>query len=364
MALCLTALVLTSTEIALTFVVLGAVTVAVAYALAPADRPRVVAVVKPVLAAGVLAAVVTSPFLYYGLKGVPPLSPLVGDIYGGDALGFLVPTTLIRLGREYFLAISAGFSGADLSESGIYVGLPLALIVARYTITRWRLTSTRILVVMLAVVVVLLLGAHLYIAAHPTIPLPWKLLDHSVLRDVLPVRLGLYMFLIVAVIAAMWLAQSRPRNWSLAKWALAAAGIAFVVPNVGSGLWHWTLPNPSFFTTHQYRAFVRRGEIVLVLPYGYTGMQHALAGRDRHVVPHDGWIPDSPAAGGLRRRSAAPDAYRPGQTGSCGHSQFPRSPARGRRDRRSFLPAAMDAGARGAGTQAGVRRGSPVLPGL
>ena len=271
LTLCLAALVLTSTEIALTFVGLGAVTLAVAFALAPTDRERLLGVLKPILAAGVATAVATSPFLYYGLKGVPPLSPLVGDLYGGDALGFLVPTTLIRLGRGYFLAVSAGFSGADLSESGIYVGLPLALVVTRYTITRWRLTSTKILVATLTVVVVLLLGAHLHIAGNPTIPLPWKLLDHWILRDVLPVRLGLYMFLIVAIVVAMWLAQTRPGNWRLAKWALVAVGIAFVVPNIGSGLWHWDLPNPRFFTTHQYRTLIRRGETVLVLPYGYTG---------------------------------------------------------------------------------------------
>jgi hypothetical protein len=272
LALCIATLILTSTEIALTFVVLGAVSLTVAFSLAPGDRTRLLAVVKPILAAGVLTAIVTSPFLYYGLKGVPPLSPMVGDIYGGDALGFLVPTMLIRLGRQYFLGLSGTFSGADISEAGTYVGLPLALIVARYTITRWRLTSTKIMAITLAVVVVLLLGAHLYIAGHPTVPLPWKLLDHSVLRDVLPVRLAVYMFLIVAIIAAMWLAQMRPRNWAVAKWALAAVSIAFLVPNIGSGEWHWDVPNPAFFTTHEYRTYIRRGETVLVLPWGYNGM--------------------------------------------------------------------------------------------
>ena len=272
LALCLTALILTSTEIALTFVALGAATLAVTFTLAPADRARLRAVVKPIVAAGVVAAIVTSPFLYYGLKGVPPLSPLVGDIYGGDALGFLVPTMLIRLGRAYFLAVSASFSGADVSEAGTYVGLPLALILARYMITRWGLTSTKIMATTLAVVVLLLLGAHLYIAGHPTIPLPWKPPDHLVLRDVLPVRLALYMFLIVAIIAAMWLAQMRPGKWGVAKWALAAAAIAFLVPNIGSGQWRWDVPNPAFFGTHEYRTYIKRGETVLVLPYGYNGM--------------------------------------------------------------------------------------------
>ena len=92
------------------------------------------------------------------------------------------------------------------------MGLPLALIVARYTITRWRMASTKILFAMLAIVVVLLLGSRLYIGGYPTIPLPWKLMDRWC-RDVIPLRLGLYMFLIVGVIVAMWLAQPRAGRW-------------------------------------------------------------------------------------------------------------------------------------------------------
>ena len=287
---------------------------------ARARRPRRLrAVVKPIVAAGVVAAIVTSPFLYYGLKGVPPLSPLVGDIYGGDALGFLVPAMLIRLGRAYFLAVSASFSGADVSEAGTYVGLPLALILARYMITRWGLTSTKIMATTLAVVVLLLLGAHLYIAGHPTIPLPWKLLDHSVLRDVLPVRLALYMFLIVAIIAAMWLAQMRPGKWGVAKWALAAAAIAFLVPNIGSGQWRWDVPNPAFFGTHEYRTYIKRGETVLVLPYGYNGMSMLWQAETGMWFRMTGGYLDPPTAAGLCRRSVPTDAYRPGQAGFCGH---------------------------------------------
>ena len=47
--------------------------------------------------------------------------------------------------------------------------------------------------------------------------------------------------------------------------------IAFLLPNIGSGYWRWRPPNPPFFTTHEYRSVLRRGETVLVLPYGYLG---------------------------------------------------------------------------------------------
>ena len=264
MALALAALLLSSTELAFTFVLLGAVSLAISFTLAPTARPRLIAVVKPIFIAGALAAMVASPVIYYGLKGVVRFPASAGDLYGGDALGFLVPTTLIRFGRKYFAAVSAGFGQG--AEGGIYVGLPLALIVARYTITRWRLISTRILVAMLAVVMVLLLGSHLHIAGHLTIPLPWKVIDRWLLREVLPERLGLYMFLIVAVIATMWLAQPRAGRWALAKWALAAVSIVFLLPNIGAGTWRWRPPNPPFFTTRQYRNVLRHGETVLVLP--------------------------------------------------------------------------------------------------
>jgi hypothetical protein len=272
MALVLAALFLTASELAFTFVALGGIALAVAFALAPTERQHIIRTVKPILAAGAASLIVTSPVIYYELHGIVRFGPNIGDIDGSDALGFLVPPNLIRLGRTHFAAVSqaSNTSGSD-AEAVTYVGLPLALIVARYTITRWRLTSTRILLVMLAVVVVLLLGSRLHIAGYPTIPLPWKLLDQWLLRDVIPLRLALYMFLIVAVIAAMWLAQPRPGRWALGKWAVAAASIAFLVPNIGVGLWRSQLPNPALFTTHGYRSVLTRGETVLILPFGQLG---------------------------------------------------------------------------------------------
>ena len=272
MALSLAALFLTASELALTFVGLGAIALAVAFGLAPAVRPRITRAIKPILFAGAAAAIVTSPVIYYELQGTVRFGAGIGDIDGGDLLGFFVPPNLIRLGHTYFAGLSraSNISGSD-AEAVTYVGLPLALIVARYTITRWRLAATRILAAMLALVVVLLLGSHLHIAGYKTIPLPWKLLDQWLLRDVIPLRLAVYMFLIVAVIAAMWLAQPRARGWGIAKWAVAAASIAFLVPNTAGGLWFGRASNPAFFATNRYRSFLTRNETVLALPFGQLG---------------------------------------------------------------------------------------------
>ena len=269
MALSLAALFLTVSELTLTLVALGAVALAVAFALAPAKRERIIRTIKPILAAGAAAVIVTSPVIYYELHGIVRFGSNIGEIDGSDALGFLVPTDLVRLGYTHFEALARAYnvSGSD-AEAVTYVGLPLALIVARYTITRWALASTRILFSMLAVVVVLLLGSHLHIAGYSTIPLPWKLLDQSLLHDVIPLRLAVYMFLLVGVIGAMWLAQPRTGGWAVGKWAVAAASIAFLVPNVSGGLWRGQEFNPAFFTTHQYRRVLARGETVLILPFG------------------------------------------------------------------------------------------------
>jgi hypothetical protein len=270
MALCFATLFLCSSELTFTFVPLGFVALAVGFIFVPAARERLSAAGKLILVAGVAAVLVTSPFIYYGLKGNIQFQPT--DNSGADGLGFFIPTSLVRLGRKYFAALAnASNTSGSLAEDATYLGLPLALIVARYTITRWRMASTRILVVTLAVVVVLLFGARLHIAGYPTIPLPWKLIDYSLVRNVVPSRLGLYVFLIVGVILAMWLSQPRAGRWGVAKWAVAVVSIACLAPNISGGFWRGREPNSAFFTTQEYRKVLRPGETVLALPFGQFG---------------------------------------------------------------------------------------------
>ena len=272
MVILLAALLGFSTEVAFTFVLVSGVALIAAFALAPAIRPRLLSAAKAIVIAGALAALVASPLIYYGLSGIVKFPPTIGDIDGGDALGFLVPTVVIRLGRQYFGAVAAGFTGGDVAESGIYLGIPLALVVAPLlhhalgpgcntnlgrAAGRDRRVAAR-------------LAPAYRRAPHDPAPLETD-------RPLAPargraVRLALYMFLIVAVIAAMWLAQPRAGRLGVAKWAVAAIGVAFVAPNLSAGLWHGRPPNPPFFTTMQYRRVLSRDETVLVLPFGPSGM--------------------------------------------------------------------------------------------
>lgn len=274
MALDLAALFTFAPELALTFVIIGALTFALALALAPASRSRLLAAIGPTVIAGVLAAIITSPLIYYALNGnIPNAFSGTGDKWGGDALGLLVPTRLIALLNGPFTVVSSSFSDNDLAESGIYLGLPLLLIMGRYIVTRWRLPATRVLFSILLVVWVLLLGSHLHIDGHSTISLPWRALANlPLVEQALPVRLGVYLFLVAALLVAMWSASPREGAWGVAKWALVAVSFAFLVPNLGSPFWRGRPSNPRFFTTTQYRHFLRPGETVLALPWpGFTG---------------------------------------------------------------------------------------------
>lgn len=288
MALDIAALITFSTELALTFVLLGAVTFALALGLTPRGRPQVKAAIGPTVVAVALAALVTSPFIYYALKSNSADQFVgVGDLFGGDALGFLIPTRVTGLGSSSFATVSSTFNINDLDESGIYLGIGLALILARYIVTRWRLEVTRLLFALLAIVMILLLGSHLHIDAKSTIALPWKLVvELPLIKQALPVRLGVYMFLLAALIVSLWLASPRRGVLGAAKWGLVAVSIALVFPNLGANLWHSQPGNPRFFTTSDYRRYLHPGETALALPFaGYgmlwqaeTGMWFRLAG--------------------------------------------------------------------------------------
>lgn len=273
MALTLGFLLLSQPELTLMFVILGACAFGAALLLAPAQRPQITAAIGPVLAAGALAAVVTSVFIYYALTGTVSQGFFLtyNDTYVADALGFLTPTPVVRLGRGWFSEAAAAFTGGT-PENGVYVGVVFVLVLARYIITRWALAFTRILTTMLVVIVVLMLGIHMHIDGHPTLPLPWDWLDRlPLLGHVAPVRMAVFMYLIVALLVARWLGQPRGGRLGSAKWVIAVLGLATLVPNLGSGLWHAPVDNPSLFTTTQYRSVVRPGSIVLPLPFAMWG---------------------------------------------------------------------------------------------
>jgi hypothetical protein len=284
MTLLLTAQLLLSTEILFTLTCMGIVTLAAAWLWAGADdRRRIIGVLPPLLVAYALMLAICSPFLYYALFTGKAYSQGYGAGYPADALNFVIPTTITRIGGRNFAAVSSGFLG-NLAENGAYLGLPALVIVAVWAAGHWRVRLGKILLSVLVVAIVWSLGDRLTIAGHPTIRLPWWVLSKLPFLDqLLPVRVSVYVTLICAVIVALWLSADGGRRWH--RWALALVAVALLIPNAAirtyAPLYQAPISAPRFFTTDAYRQYLRRGETVLPIPYAWTGLSMLWQARTR-----------------------------------------------------------------------------------
>lgn len=267
MAVVLIAQLSCSTEMIFTLTALGAVALAVGWIFAtPERRQRIGALLAPLAGAYAITVAVCSVFLYYAITG-PEVAANRGQSFPADVLSYIIPTQILRVGGHRFAAVSGGFV-AGYVETGTYVGLPIIIIVAAFTVQRWRTRAAKILVSVLAVAVVWSLGEYLNIDGHPTIPLPWGLVGNAkLLNEILPVRIGVYIALICAVIVALWLTAPGSSRWR--RWPLALLAVVFLIPN--TALFNSALSEPTFFTTTLYRHYLSRNEVVLPIPYGPYG---------------------------------------------------------------------------------------------
>lgn len=267
---------LLSVEVVLTGVGFGALALLLGYAASkPERRPRISRIVAPVLLAGGLAILVTSPYLYWLFDGLADSDTeawkTFTNLYPADAVNLLLPTEVTALGHQWFTGITRDFTYGNLAEATGYVGPALLVIVVIVARTRWNEPATRVLVGVAVVSYVLSLGSELNVAGEATgVPLPWALL-HSlpVLYHLMPARLFMYGTLAIAITVALWLAQGT--TWRGAKWTLAAVAAVLLVPNLSADYWGGRPTNPPFFTSDTYKRHLKTDEIVLVLPYARHG---------------------------------------------------------------------------------------------
>lgn len=279
MALTQIAELLCGTEIELTMTLLGAVALLAGWLFSGSEgRRRIVQVLPPLVLAYVAMAVVCSPFLYYLLTG-PPVAVGRGQMFSADALSFLIPTPVTLIGGHRAAAVSSAYP-ENLVEAGTYVGFIVVLIVIGY-LSRWRRTPRgRVLISVLAVAVVWSLGKLFYVDGHPLFSLPWRALEKLPgLNQVLPVRIGEYVALICGLIVALWLSERGARRWWRSLVALLA--VAMLLPNPdadypgttarGGNVFNDPIHTPSFFTTADYRRYLKPGEVIVPVPYALDG---------------------------------------------------------------------------------------------
>ncbi len=265
-----------STEILATAIVIAAVVLIAARFISPVPyRARIGRLVGETCAAGVIALIVASPFIYYALiKGGSPQEWPLADAYGLDLLNPLFPTEANWLGAGTFATLSQTFENNNVVEAGGYLSLPIVIAFVLWAAKTKRRALARILLVAIAASVLLALGAHLHVAGKQTLELPFNWVKNwPVFRLVTPGRIFVYVALAVAIGVAAWLAEGRalPKWRMLARWVVFGLGALFIFPNIASGLWAGSPSNPRFFRAGTYRHYLRRGETVLALPYGWGG---------------------------------------------------------------------------------------------
>jgi hypothetical protein len=268
-----TAQFLIATEVLATMTIFGGLALAAAWAIGGHElRRRIAGLAVPIFFAYLGMAILVSPYLYYlfaGFQTIPIYSP---SWHSTDLLNFVVPTRTVALGAAigFFRRLAAGFT-SNLAEQSGYIGLPLLALALWFTFERRRTLEARLLAVMLIITAAAAMGPRLHIAGHSYFKLPWSLLHRAPLIDqALPLRFTVYLFLMLAVLVARWMAE--PRRSARTRAIAGALLLASLLPNPSVRIWAepgTVAPPPTFFTNGTYRHYLEPGEIVATLPYAW-----------------------------------------------------------------------------------------------
>ena len=249
-----------STEVLATSCIFGAIAWLLFLPFVDADgRRRLWRLAWESGAAMALTAFLAAPFLYYVVIGVRSVPEVINSpqTYSTDLLNFIVPTRITAL--TFFASIAARFT----NYSG-YLGLPLivALAASFQSPARYR-APLGILMLLFAI---FSLGPSLSVNGVQTgIWLPWRIAIHlPIIRHALPGRFTMFLFLVIAVVLARWLAERGPGPVRAAHYALVLLGCLFLLPV------HipWTrLPTNPLFAPDAIARELPPRDNVIVLPF-------------------------------------------------------------------------------------------------
>lgn len=256
-----------STEVFATLSFFGTVAIVGALAFAPEFRARARELLPPIGLAFALAAIPLAPYLWYAVQGPPPA--LANGVPGTsvDALSYLVPRPSVLIGGPWFEGLTQAFR-ANVSEDGAYLTPALLVVLGVILIAGRRDRTTKLLSAFTGTAALLSFGDSLQVHGHKTIPLPWRVLGRApLLKDALPERFTMYVWLGVSVIVARWLAAPVPGGpWR--RWVpRASVGLAAILllPNVLLPNLHRRSDVPPFFATGIYRGFLSPGETIFII---------------------------------------------------------------------------------------------------
>ncbi|MGC8472107.1 MAG: hypothetical protein ACP5PM_07435 [Acidimicrobiales bacterium] len=257
----------------------------------------------------------------------PPHPLSVVSAFHGDLLGPVLPTSnqLLGLGLR---ARGDKLVGGVVDENGMYLGLPLAVILVWFAWAYRRRGALVFFVAMAAIAGLLALGPRLVVDTRATgIPLPAAALQHlPFLEDILDVRFSLFLQLCAAVALAIGIdemlsaAAKRRRGTHRrelhllaafgAPAAVAIVAIVALVPLVPASAYPArAATTPRFFTSAAIER-IPPGTPVLTYPYvlpteaEWNLTFQAVAGMRFRLFGADAFVPDGP--GGISVSTPVP----------------------------------------------------------
>jgi len=254
---------LISDEILATGALFSAAAFGLGYAMLPAARGALRALVVDVALAAPLAMLLCAPLLWAMLTGPYDVAhPAFWARWFITDLGnFILPTP-----ASAFFGADRHFPGGYDEQDG-YLGLPAILLLALAWREQRGNAAWRLGFCVLAMLLVASLGPELYLFGHHThIPLPWALLLHlPLLGAALPARCMLFASLLVAMISAAWVAAA-PARLRVLLGALACAAVLPVPHPVAAS------PDSAFFRPGVLQAALGANPRVMILPFGIAGL--------------------------------------------------------------------------------------------
>jgi len=229
-------------------------------------RPTVARLSRLIGLAYAMALVLAAPCIWVALHHMPPKFTNVASL---DLASLVVPSPGRTLGLSW-LAHAAALPVAESADG--YVGIPLLLMALALAVTTWSNKLIRFLAVMLVIVIVAALGPVAHLGGARLFGLPWAQLWHlPILRSAFPARLMVFAFLILAVMAATWLARTATSAW--ARWPLALLAVTAIVLDTPSLDIAPRSEVPTFISAGWYRDHLAAGETVVVISeVGNAGM--------------------------------------------------------------------------------------------
>ncbi len=259
-------------EILASTAIVGAIGLGAAAAI---SRPRTAQrwrdVTKALASAVAVAAVCLAYPVYLMLAGPGHLTHPAQEtgLYRGNLLAPVVPDSTMFFHTAASARLANTFSGGT-SENGLYLGLPLLVVLVIGAVVLWRRTEMKIAVVVTATAFVFSLGSRLTVGHYlvRTVPLPGAIFDHiPVLDNTIAARYSLYVMLGAAVMLALCLSREVNTNPPPAALPVALAVLALLPLVPAWPFWlHVTQP-PPYFSSATARARIPDGSVALTYPF-------------------------------------------------------------------------------------------------